>query len=202
MPVDFEFDSEKAIAVLAYLASKTDEIPDLDKYKAGKLVFLADKYHLVRYGRPIVGGEYRALEYGPVPQTALDLLQAAVEEIPLVRNPTAQRLRELLDVDRSFRYPRIHAKEVVLLESLSRSDLMALDYVVANFGGKSFNDLKAITHGMSAYRKAWESRGSANMAPMAYEDFFDEEPDAVAGALEETQENDELKRAFPGDVGF
>ena len=74
MSVEFEFDYEKMFEALVYLASHPDEVTALDKYKAGKLLFLADKYHLVQFGRPIVGDQYRALEYGPIPQETLDYL--------------------------------------------------------------------------------------------------------------------------------
>jgi hypothetical protein len=33
---------------------------------------------------------------------------------------------------------------------------------------------------------------------MRYEDFFEEDADAIAGAREEMLENDMLRRAFPG----
>src|SRR5262249_13142313 len=77
MGVDFPFGFEKALEAVVYLASKG--IPDFDKYKVCKLLFLADKYHLVRYGRPITGDRYYAMPYGPAPTTLLTLLSRAVE---------------------------------------------------------------------------------------------------------------------------
>lgn len=199
MPVSFEFDSEKAIAAIAYLASKNEDVPELDKYKAAKLFFLADKYHLVRYGRPISGDDYRALEFGPIPQMILDMLQEVTAGL-LLRAETA-RLAEVLDVDRSFKYPRFRTKGAISLDSLSKSDLMALDHVIKVHGHKSFSALVALTHSMAAYRHAWAGKAEgAKMAPMNYEDFFDEEPDAVAGAFEDMMENDSLRRAFPGGL--
>ena len=59
MAVQFKLDWEKSLAALVYLASK--ELPEFDKYKACKLIFLADKYHLVQYARPITGDFYFAV---------------------------------------------------------------------------------------------------------------------------------------------
>ena len=46
MAVEFQFDSDKAIAAINYLASRG--VKRLDKYKLSKLIVLADKAHLVR----------------------------------------------------------------------------------------------------------------------------------------------------------
>jgi hypothetical protein len=72
MTVTFQFDFEKALTALVYLASNPETVPAFDKYKAGKLLFLADKYHLVRYGRPILGDFYKAQGSGVWPDSAAD----------------------------------------------------------------------------------------------------------------------------------
>jgi hypothetical protein len=110
----------------------------------------------------------------------------------------AARLREVLDVDHSFQYARLSARVTPTLDALSLSELRALEHVVAAYGRRSFDDLKGLTHGMPAYRRAWEQRGPAQAAEMQYEDFFEEDPDAIAGAREAMLENDALRRAFPG----
>ena len=38
-------------------------------------MFLAEKYHLVRYGRPITGDRYDAMKDGPVPSFTYDLFK-------------------------------------------------------------------------------------------------------------------------------
>src|SRR5437899_12988053 len=80
MAVAFTFDVEKASAALLYLASR--DLPAFDKGKACKLLFLADKLHLVRYGRPITGDHYWALEHGPVPSTVLNLINDVEKKQP------------------------------------------------------------------------------------------------------------------------
>ena len=91
----------------------------------------------------------------------------------------------------------MHAKSVVDLHPFSKSDLQALNHMVAEHGKKSFDELKALTHEMAAYRKAWEEREEGTSAvPMSYEDFFDEDPDAIDGALEEMIENYRLRKAL------
>jgi hypothetical protein len=50
---------------------------------------------------------------------------------------------------------------------------------------------------MRAYRKAWDERVvDAKQSPMDFEDFFDEDPDAILGAKDEMLENDLIRKAF------
>ena len=82
------------------------------------------------------------------------------------------------------------------MENLSKSDVEALDETVARFDAKTFSELRALTHEMVAYQKAWDRRGNKNSVPMAFEDFFEEDSDAMAGVLEETIEDSWIQKAF------
>ena len=68
------FDYRKAIQAINLLVRKYPELR-LNKMKALKLLWAADRYHLRKYGRPIVGDTYVAMGYGPVPSTTKDILE-------------------------------------------------------------------------------------------------------------------------------
>lgn len=193
--VTFAFDIDKAVAALLYLASDS-RVSALDKYKAGKLTFLADKYHVVRYGRPIFGDFYEALPWGPIPQNLLTSLDAVIAG--KVNFGNAQRIARAIKLDRSYENPRIQPAETPDERALSESDLEALSFVIVEHGKKTFDELMALTHHMAAYRKPWEARRKGSKtALMRYEDFFDEDAGAVAGAREEMIENAKLRKSFP-----
>jgi uncharacterized phage-associated protein len=192
--VAFNFDIEKAVAALLCLAADP-RVTALDKYKAGKLMFLADKYHVVRYSRPIFGDFYKALPWGPVPQNLLRSVDAVIEG--RVNFDHATRIARAIKLDRSYENPRIGPAEQPDRGALSDSDIEALDYVILEHGKKTFDELMALTHHMAAYRKVWEARKrGSKQALMRYEDFFDEDSGAVAGAREEMIENAELRKSF------
>jgi uncharacterized phage-associated protein len=191
--MEFTFDFEKAKEAIVYLATKVPK--GMSKYIACKLLFLADRYHLVRYGRPVTGDLYCALPHGPVPTTILNLLSGLVGEAETSEQVSA--LRSVLAVNRSYSNPRISARNPLKQERLSKSDIEALDETIERHGGKSFEELKALTHETLAWQNAWAKRGRKNSAPMAFEDFFEEDPDALVGVLEEAIEDSELRRAFP-----
>ena len=55
-------------------------------------------------------------------------------------------------------------------------------------------ELRALTHETVAYQRAWSGKPSdKGSAPMAFEDFFEEDADAIAGAREEMFENDAVR---------
>jgi uncharacterized phage-associated protein len=191
--MQFTFDFEKAKEAIVYLASKMRS--GMTKYTACKLLFLADKYHLVRYGRTITGDKYFALPYGPVPTRLLNLLSGVVGGAESDEQVAA--LSALLTIDHAFRDPRISAPRHLPQEHLSKSDIEALDETLERYGRKTFAELRALTHELAAYQNAWTGRGSLLSAPMAFEDFFEEDPDALVGVLEEAIEDSRLRKAFP-----
>jgi uncharacterized phage-associated protein len=186
MPIGFQFDMDKTREAIAFLVSASEG--GLDVYKVCKLLFLADKHHLVRYGRPITGDWYFALPHGPAPSRSLRLLQILIED-----PENAPALASILSIDRSFVNPRFSAKPMAF-DNLSQSDVEALTETLKRFSAKEFSELRAMTHETKAYQNAWGRRGTANSAKMAFEDFFEEDSDAIAGVLEEAIEDSNLRK--------
>jgi uncharacterized phage-associated protein len=194
MSVEFPFDFERTQAAIMYLASK--ELPELTKYKICKLLFLADKYHLVRFGRVITGDKYWAIPHGPVPTRTLNLLDDLIANVAI--DPESASLSKALELDRKYEHPRFKAATAFDAAKLSQSDIMALDMVVAEYGRMWFGELKAITHSMFAYKKAWNERpNGSNRAAMDFVTFFEEDSDAVVGARDTMLEDDFLRKSSP-----
>jgi len=192
--VRFDFDVEKAIAAVSHITSA--RLPGLTKGKICKLVFLADKLHLVRYGRPITGDDLYAMEHGPVPSQTLNLMNAFEAGAD---DPNVRRLAEFVALDRSFHYPHYASARTPDLDSLSPSDVKALDEVIQAHGQKTFRELRLLTHECDAYKKAWEGPRTEDRALMRFEDLFeDEDPDAIEGVKEEMLENASLAEALRG----
>ena len=185
--IEFDLDFDKAVAALLYMANLGPT--KFDQYKACKLLFLADKRHLVKFGRTITGDRYSALEYGPIPSGIRDEMKFLIE------NNTG-RLKEAFDVDRKYSHPRLIPKQHYDEATLSKSDVEIIREIVDDFGKRSFDELKAITHETAAYKKAWKPTDLEKSFSMKFIDFFEEDEDAVAGVLEEVIENHTLKKAF------
>ncbi len=159
---------DKIVELLLYLSHVR---PNCDKYQAVKFLYLADKEHLNRYGRPITFETYYALPYGPVAPHAMDLLKrdaavmrkAGIEELPFEV--------EELDMITYIRAP----KRSVNHDIFSKSDLDIFDDVIERYGKYSFFDLFELTHSHFAYKNAWENRRRGTQrAEMSYDDMVDE----------------------------
>lgn len=196
MAIRFVYQPRKAIAAVSYLAQA--DLPDLTKGKIDKLLFLADKLHLVSTGRPITGDCYAALPHGPVPSNTDNLLDAfeageyCIDCLQLVNE---------VRLDARFQYPHFvkNTDSPTTTQDLSVSDQRVLDQILRQYGSKSFSELRSITHEMPAYEKAWATR-TGNRGDMNFADFFEEDSDAVAGVREEVIENCALRSVFPEPV--
>ncbi len=126
------------IEAIYYLLRK---LKKADKIKLVKLMYLADKYHLIRYGRTITNDDYYAMEHGPVGTTVKDVLSFD----PFFSRKGYQYASSLIEqIDEN--YFRANPKAKVSLEMLSDTDKEALDFVIEKFGDMSSWKLRNYTH--------------------------------------------------------
>ena len=113
-------------------------------------------------------------------------------------------MQAIFSLDRSYQYPRLRkdtsTPKATLAEELSESDLQVLSECIQDLGRLSFSSLRSISHDQPAYRIAWEQRGDYNHERMAFEDFFEDDPDSLAGVKEDMIENCKMRQAFPEPV--
>lgn len=148
--IGFKFNVEKLINALAFFAG---EVTDLDKLKATKLLYLADKHHLVRYGRPILGDCYCALDAGPIPSRSLDIMNEVIKPFP-GSFPTPDRdafLRKMEITD--HKYPRFRRKAPPNLSVFSASEVDSLKKTLGKYGTMHGQDLVSLTHKDATWRE-------------------------------------------------
>ena len=132
----FQFDPEKATEALLYVAAR---VRGNDLYTTLKVLYLADKYHLHRYGRFIFGDSHHALPKGPVPQGAYDIIKWVRGDANGFRyEPAEQAMR----IAGNSVLPQRDADTDIF----SASDLECLNEAIGEFGRLPFGKLKEITH--------------------------------------------------------
>lgn len=161
-PIHFHVNPNKALEVVLWLANKNQ---GLGYHAILKLIFFADKYHLNRFHRPIVGDHYVAMRYGPVASATYDILKMD----PLAAEMTGENPLPFEVLFHGNR-PNVKPKRQANLDILSESDVKALEYSFATYGHMDFNELSRITHKDPAYAKA-EKRGLNS--EIRYEDFIE-----------------------------
>src|SRR5713226_5803606 len=125
--IRFRFAPEKLVQALAFFADRG--IRDLDKMKAAKLLFHADTYHLLKYGRPVIGDQYACMEYGPVPSASLNVMNDVVAHDPHFPPVAKDLFDEYLIVEKGIfkKYAVFRTKREPDLDVFSDSDIEALE---------------------------------------------------------------------------
>jgi uncharacterized phage-associated protein len=146
----YKYNKQKAIESILWLL-QTKKINQI--YHVLKAIFYADRYHLNKYFRPIIGDTYVAMKYGPVAGKTYDLLKmAGLKKDILIRDGFEQPL----PFSRNGRV--VFCKRKADADLLSESDIEALEYGLEKVKDRSFEEIKNDTHRIPGYKKTWENR--------------------------------------------
>ncbi len=166
----FSFDYFKATQALDYFAIEEGGL--INKMKALKLVYFADRYHLRKYGRMITNDNYLAMDHGPVPSTTKDIAQSndylddtiktySLSFIEPINNLTYKTINKL---DKSV---------------LSESDLEALKFSWDTFGYFDQYELRDLTHFYPEWLRVKDYLANVSCLPMDLLDFLKDPVDDV-----------------------
>jgi len=158
----------KAAQALNYFARQGGG--SINKLKALKLLFFADRYHLRKYGRPVSECAYFAMPHGPVASEAKHIAEEC-DQLPQSALAYARKfVRKKGDYD---------CATVANVDAsvMSASDREALAFAWQNFGRFSKYQLRDITHHYPEWKRHEAKLANTKRVPMDYADFF-KEPDA------------------------
>lgn len=174
------FNYQKAVYTLAYFAQR--EGGKINKMKAFKLIWLSDRLHLRKYGRPILNDVYFALPKGPIPSSTKDLADNSDYLSEREKN-----LREQV-LENEGRY-EIKTKAKFCRNFFSESDIEVMNLVYENFGGLDEFQLSELSHEYPEWKKFENSlqTGLASRFEMNYQDFF-ENSEATHPLFQQDQE--------------
>jgi len=193
--IRFEFSVEKLINAIALFFDRG--VSDLTKLKIAKLLYFADKKHLLSYGSPILGDVYWCMNLGPVPSFALNEMSEAIDrsEGSAEEDSDYSVMSRVLRVrKRFFSYPHFEAKQPHDPSIFSQTELAVLDSIVAEYGRKSALDLVNLTHKEPTWFIANKDRRPGGRAPIPYELFFEGAPESSRRHLAR------LKADFSGEA--
>jgi len=150
------FDERKVAQMAAYLLANGGGT--MSHLKLIKLMYLADRESMARYGMPISGDCPVAMPHGPVLSRTLDLMNGFVKSGPGGwESLISDKINHELALRRS-----IHTDE---LDELSPADLEVLSTVWGQFGGLDQWQLVSYTH---AHCLEWrDPHGSSHPIPFS-----------------------------------
>jgi uncharacterized phage-associated protein len=169
----FSFSHRKATQALNFFALKAGR--SINKMKALKLVYFADRFHLRKYGRPVVGDEYLAMAYGPVASGTKDVAEMS----DFLGEEEARYAKKFIHPSASgLAYSSVSELDEKVF---SKSDREALQFAWDRFGRIDKFELSKLTHRYPDWKKHEPALKSkvVTRVPMNYRDFL-EDPDGKA----------------------
>ncbi|HBM15408.1 MAG TPA: hypothetical protein DD381_03550 [Lentisphaeria bacterium] len=158
------FNYRKATQLINYFICNSGK-HYLSKLELLKLVYLADRYHLRKYGQTITNDEYFAMQYGPVASSVKDILE-----------------HNGLLSDNERAYSRKYIKPIYhhQIKSLLQVDYDVISETEVEAASKAielkekFGNLVEYTHKFSEWKKHENSLATgSSRIKMDYIDFFD-----------------------------
>jgi len=154
MAIQFNMNTQKAIEAVLWIIQNGES----NMYNIWKVLFAAEKHHINKYGRPITGDKYIAMEYGTVPSWLYDASKIRKQGLGFYKdNNTLVKERE------------------PMMAYLSKSDVKALEFGLKEYRGLSFGEVMKKNHKESAWAKNYDIRGDNDSAPIPFEDIIEEE---------------------------
>ena len=159
----------QALNYFARLSASGTPRAEINKMRALKLLFFADRYHLRKYGRPVSDCSYFAMKNGPVASEAKHVAEDGTRLDPKARSYVHRFVRRKGIYDVS---------SVAKVDStvFSESDLEALDFAWRTFGHYTEFQLVDITHRYPEWKRHERAlrRDGHKRVEMDYAHFFEE----------------------------
>lgn len=146
--MSFHISYNKAIETIVWLAEKK---PGIDIYHVAKILFYADKLHLNKYGRPIIGDTYIKMPYGPAPSAVLDLIK---KNAYTLTPRQIDKISQAITVKIIKSFPSIKSNREPDLSYFSKTDLACLQKSFDENAELPFDDLVKSTHEEKSYIEA------------------------------------------------
>ncbi|MFA7288297.1 MAG: Panacea domain-containing protein [Melioribacteraceae bacterium] len=131
------FNFEKTLETILYISEKSQDL-----YKILKIIYFSDIIHLKKFGRFITEDNYIAMENGPVPSGAYDIIKMVRDNFPFNQDYKDAVSASLKVTNRTSIQPKRKFNEKVL----SKSEIAAIDQSIKENIGLTFNELKNKSH--------------------------------------------------------
>ena len=182
--------TDKIINTLGFYASKQND-RTINCMKAYKLIWLADRYHLRKYGRTITGDSYFAMQKGVVPSSA----KSIVEGLPL-KNMEGYDYSAIQENKENFTYT---FKKDIDKDCFSQSDIEVLQLIWNTYGNMTQWQLSNLSHQFpewKAYQQKIDDVNSKNSFNINLDLFFENYDDGSGLFVDDKESMDLAKEMF------
>ncbi|MBQ6276864.1 MAG: SocA family protein [Bacteroidales bacterium] len=142
-----------------------------DVYRIVKAAFIAQKFHIVRYLRPLYMDKIVALPYGPVPSALYDVLKYARGDSRFMDSDSELKAAA---VGINFEDEVFSAIEKPDMDYLSVSQVECLDDAIEKVANMSFNEIRDTTHQAEWQRASQTPQREMDLLAIAKEEGADD----------------------------
>ena len=131
------FNTEKSLNAVLYIVSKLQR---KDFHKVFKILYFADREHLILYGRPITSDKYIAMDDGPVPSNIYDIFKSVRGDGYFKDDGKFSQYFSVADWD------LIVPEKAADLDELSRTDIECIDNSLQLYSNMSWREIREKSH--------------------------------------------------------
>ena len=147
-------DAEKSLETIVYICQKTDNL-----FNIIKTLYYADKLHLEKYGRLITGDFYVAMEDGPVPSGAYDLIKLVRGDVFSYESKIINAHPEsAIKAVRTGKDTKVTSSRLPNLDYLSETDKECLDKAIEIYAKMDGGKLWDLVHREKSYNKTEKNK--------------------------------------------
>ncbi len=147
-------DAEKALEAIVYVSRETHNL-----FNIVKTLYFADKFHLENYGTLITGDYYVAMEDGPVPSGAYNLVKFVRGDERTYESQIVETHPEkALQVTKRGNETIVIPKRAPNLDVLSESDIECLEKSIKLYARMHTTKLWKIVHQEEAYKNTEKNK--------------------------------------------
>lgn len=177
------FRSKKAAQVSAFFASQAGGT--IEKLKLIKLIYLAERLFIEKYGQPMLFDEFYSLKHGPICSSTLDGINGNLkeDEWSLYLDRSGNKISNAVTTDRND------------LDEISDAEMDVLGSIWESFGFMTPSQIRNYTHrNCPEYREVNDGR-----LPISYKEVFEalnfDQADILADEINEIRRIDALLSA-------
>ncbi|MGV3601782.1 MAG: Panacea domain-containing protein [Dyadobacter fermentans] len=178
------YNHKKAVQLINYFAAYNQG--SINKMKALKLIWLANRLHLRRYARTVTGDTHYAMEWGAVPSNTKNVIEGKLPSHSVEK----QYFDEYLVLDGHS----INATRAVNAKVFSETDLEVADEILKNYNSLDQFQLADYSHYFPEWKRFQEKiERSGSSYKMDINDFFENYIDEK-GLFNDSEEDLEIAR--------
>lgn len=179
---------DKIKASVLYILNQFPE--GIDFIKLFKIMYFAEKEHLINYGRSITRDSFHALKHGPVPSFTYKAIQ--VYQGKMKETPDLNEIAIAIVILEDKMYAKINADK----DELSISDMRCLDNAIDECRNVDSYTLSDLSHNDAAWKEAYSrSQDDPEKNKMTLIDIA-RSGNASMDIINKIRESEQIKMAF------